>query len=196
VSGVIQCFVLEPTDQAEVFLRRYEGAADGTPLCPVTEPVRYGYHNAHLTIGRTAVPDASKWGGPVRPELAHDDPRWPTHCSCGHPFTPGDIRQHQWEILLRRSDNGELVTLDRAPVGAMWFADWYAFKGPDGRCLVVRTPAGDWIVDSPSSNSRTPWTRTGTPPFVTATPSILFDPERNGGCGYHGWLRDGKLLPA
>lgn len=62
-----------------------------------------------------------------------------------------------------------------------------------GRCLVVQTPAGEWVVDSPSANEKKPWQRTGEPPFVTASPSILFD-GAHGGRAYHGWLRDGQLV--
>lgn len=83
------------------------------------------------------------------------------------------------------------TTLSEAPVGAMWTADWYDFKGPDGHCLVVRTPGGDWIVDGPSMNNDgsrgNPWQRSGEIPKVTANPSIHIPGK------YHGWLREGFL---
>jgi hypothetical protein len=64
--------------------------------------------------------------------------------------------------LYRRSDTGELVTLGDAPVGAMWDAHWMAHgdvrTGPDGITLAIRTPGGDWLVDSEASNcTRTQW---------------------------------------
>ena len=103
-------------------------------------------------------------------------------------FQPGDAWQHNLKRLFT-SDSGLLTTLENSPVGAMWYADdWYPdpWIGPDGKCLVVRTPGGDWIVDGPSSTGGF-WTRTGTVPKVTANPSIHFPGQ------YHGWLRDGFL---
>lgn len=91
------------------------------------------------------------------------------------------------------TDAGE--TIDPAPVGAMWDADWFAgsaFGGlkydryADGVVLCVRTPGGDWLVDGQSSSGGC-WMRTGIIPKVTVTPSIL---QPN----YHGWLRDGHLV--
>ena len=50
---------------------------------------------------------------------------------------------------------------------------------------------GEWCVDGPANNGPG-WDRTGdptaVPPTVTATPSIQCR-------SYHGWLRDGKLVP-
>jgi hypothetical protein len=97
-----------------------------------------------------------------------------------------------------------------APPGAMWFADWLlnedgtmrsrpGHRPPDGHVLVVRVPSRlcigrDWNVDGPANNCPG-WTRTGTPPNVTARPSIgkyLAD----GSFDYHGWLRNGELVDA
>jgi hypothetical protein len=66
------------------------------------------------------------------------------------------------EPLYRRSDTGETLFLYDAPVGAMWDAHWMAHgdvrTGPDGITLVVKTPGGDWLVDSECSNcTRTQW---------------------------------------
>jgi hypothetical protein len=77
----------------------------------------------------------------------------------------------------------------------MWDAWWYSdkHKGPDGKCLVVRTPGGDWIVDAKAIDGNG-WTRTGTPPKVTANPSIGIGHEEGKPWTYHGWLRDGHLV--
>lgn len=88
-----------------------------------------------------------------------------------------------------------------APPGAMWDASWLTglsvcgarpFGGPDGRTFIVRTPGGDWVIDGPSFRDGEPvglgWTRTGEPPRITVTPSIVLP-------GYHAWLRDGSLIP-
>ena len=61
-----------------------------------------------------------------------------------------------------------------APAGAMWFAAGFG--------LVVRTPGGDWMVDSGGGH----WTRSGKPPCITVEPTVLIG-------SYHGRLREGFL---
>jgi hypothetical protein len=107
-------------------------------------------------------------------------------------------------IVWRRGDTGEEFHLGDvecdgvppAPPGAMWYADWYPdsfrTRSPDGRVLIIRTPASDWNVDGPASNCPG-WTRTGTPPNVSATPSIG-QYNADGSFKYHGWLRNGVLV--
>ena len=182
----IECFFLEPTSQAEESLRRY-GAVDGTD-CPDGP-----YHNIDTVIGRVALNDDSNGSGDD--QHPHDDPRWPKSCSCGYVFKDDDHWQHNIKRLFRRSDNAGLTTLRGAPVGAMWYADWLPWKGPDGRCLVVKTPAGDWVVDGPASNSKSKvgWQRSGTPPKITARPSIGMG-DQNGRWTFHAFLTDGKLV--
>jgi hypothetical protein len=99
----------------------------------------------------------------------------------------------------RRVDTGETFLLGQAPVGAMYFADWLVELGdvgPDGHCLIVITPWAPWNVDGgfqiPSPGK---WTRTGTPPKVTAHPSIGQGRRPDGSWTYHAWLRDGQLVP-
>ncbi len=95
----------------------------------------------------------------------------------------------------------EGADVNTAPPGAMWNADWYrgekhdsglAYdRNPDGWVLCVMTPAGPWLVDGPSFVNRVEsgsWSRTGTIPNVTATPSIHIPGK------YHGWLRNGYLV--
>ena len=182
----IRCFFLEPTGFARRFLRRYVPAAADRP-CPLV----YGYHDADVLIDVVASGAVS---GDLHP---HDDPRWPSRCACGHAFEPGDEWQLFHRDLYARRDTGEQTTLSEAPHGAMWYADWFSdYKGPDGHTLVVKTPGGDWIVDMPPGGKGRPWTRTGAPPDVTATPSIAIgrDPPGDGPWKYHGWLRDGYLV--
>jgi hypothetical protein len=86
-------------------------------------------------------------------------------------------------------------TLREAPAGAMWDAHWFedTWSGPDGRSLMVKLPFGhEWLIDGPSSSGGR-WSRTGEPPKITVTPSILVKSERG---DYHGWLRDGVLVDA
>lgn len=182
----VECFLLRPSTFAEASLRRFTfgGCSQG---------VGYG-HNAVVPIGVEPYPFSDLDGEPGL-GIGHDDPRWPTTCSCGYVFKPEDEWQHNLVRLYFRSDHLAMrTTLGEAPVGSMWFADWFDWKGPDGHCLVVKTPGGDWIIDGPSRNSDgtkgNPWTRTGEAPKVTANPSIHFPGK------YHGWLINGWLEEA
>jgi hypothetical protein len=90
----------------------------------------------------------------------------------------------------------------------MWFAPWLAecdaYRGLDGRTLMVKLPGDhDWIVDGPASNCTIPddkvhkcWVRHGEAPNITV--------DKNGHTcnagagsiaipGYHGFLRNGQL---
>lgn len=102
----------------------------------------------------------------------------------------------------------DFLTLDQLPPGAMWYADWYKRKGPDGHHLIVKTPGGIWHIDGRANNCTRPndkehycWVRHGVPPDITI--------DKNGntcGCGhsidqgpgysnYHGFLTNGFLVP-
>lgn len=193
----IRCFWLEPTDRWELSLRRYVVSHDTARQCAASG---VGYHHAEAVIGRGTARAAPKLhdGKPLSGDVfPHDDPRWPARCACGYEFRAADKWQFNARALYRRSDTGELVTIRGAPVGAMWDAHWMGerWRGPDGIALCVRTPGGDWLVDGPSYEdgrvqAERGWSRSGTPPHVTVLPSIEI-PGR-----YHGFLRDGKLVPA
>ena len=102
--------------------------------------------------------------------------------------------------------DGKKAAFEDLGPGAMYFADWYQRKGPDGHHLIVITPGGPWHVDGRASNCTRPtdyvhycWVRHGEPPNITV--------DKNGdtcGCGcsigqgpgfrdYHGFLRNGRL---
>lgn len=188
----VKCFMLTPTARAARFLRRFWSVDTGLRLC---EPS--GYHDEAMRIEDTEL---IREGRSVRIEpmdWPKGDPRWPTRCHCGHEFDDKEVRQLFYLPIYRTPDGREVTIhatpprgIETAPVGSMWFADWYAevgWKGPDGRSLVVRTPGGDWAIDGPSNNGNG-WTREGEPPFVTARPSILIDGR------YHGFLTNGELI--
>jgi hypothetical protein len=99
--------------------------------------------------------------------------------------------------------DGREVQFEEVPPGALWKGkpiDGYAIPGDDGEVWYCMTPGGAWCIDSipgfgtgaPSdSNPGRKWQRTGTAPKFTVTPSIVIGrPEK-----YHGWLRDGQLIP-
>lgn len=182
----IHCFFLTPVEQSDVIFRRYRSSDYGK--ADIACPGKMGYCTTTVVVERVSVGNNS-YRKPDDEKKA--DPRWPKKCEdCGYEYQPEDHWQWGERQLYERSDTKELVALQEAPVGAMWNADW--LKGshrikdrPDGLVLTVRTPDGDWVIDGGSSNGNG-WERTGEPPMITASPSII--------CGsYHGWLRNGVL---
>lgn len=109
---------------------------------------------------------------------------WPDRCECGK----AEIR---WEQLWVAPATGEMRPLERWGAGAMfeaWWMDYPAWHGPDGICLIVRTPAGDWHPD----HAKQKWSRTGDPrkpETLSISPSILFPTEI-----FHAHLVAGKLV--
>lgn len=194
VSSIL-CFWLAKTDLFEFSLRRYSSAT-AERVCSG----KYGYHNASVVIGQGNADQAAKRhdGIPCCGNFfQHDDPRWPTKCEyCeDYTFTDDDEWQYNAHHLLVRVDTGEHFTQHNAPVGAMFDCDWLegadGYKRIDGITLMVKTPDGEWCVDGPSYSggkvNGPGWTRTGTVPKITASPSILMT-------NYHGWLREGFLV--
>jgi hypothetical protein len=192
----IKCFYLEPTSQFSQHLRRFTYTSK--QACP-------GCTSGHDAWFR--IEDAEQRS--PSDKHPHDDSRWPTKCAkCDYAFQEGDEWQLFVQTIYRRTDTGELMTLRDAPPGAMWDAEWIKkYKtdslGPDGRYLIVKTPGGDWAVDSRASNCTRPddnehrcWCRHGT------VPDIHVDKDGNtcaAGAGsimcgdYHGFLRHGYL---
>jgi hypothetical protein len=204
----IPCYFLAELEQPAYrsWLRVYEGVEKGEQKCERNGG--YGYHNALILIGDFQGEPPSS--GPD-PQADPADQRWPAKCDhCDHVFGQKAFRGTHNHYLYRRSDNGELTTIDEATPGAMWWAPWLSdsehWRGFDGRTLVVRLPGRhDWIVDSVASNCTKPndrthrcWIRTGEPPNVTVgksggntcsagAGSILTDK-------WHGFLRGGYLV--
>jgi len=120
------------------------------------------------------------------------DLRLPVQCLCGRPFTEADHWQVRVDRLYSGSPDGKLYALNDKdlPPGAMWDAPWFGASGwvaSDGKSLVVQLPSGTaFPIDAPSHDGER-WTRTGTPPNVSVTPSI------NEVGRYHGNLTDGVL---
>lgn len=206
----IRCFLIEPTERVQQRLRRYgpPGRWDAEQQkqvydapCPLNS-----YHNAEVRI--EDVPVRYSKHGYIENGVegwAHDDPRWPIACACDYVFQPTDEWQLFCDQIYRRVDTGEEMTLRDALAGAMWRAAWmsgFVHSQDDGPPLVIKTPGGEWCIDhceskcpqmgKPLDPSHHCWTRSGTVPDVTASPSILIGaPAR-----YHGWLRSGWLEDA
>lgn len=153
------------------------------------------------------------------PSLSDENLPWPTACGCGFEFTRDNSRRSAGgNAAYRRNDTGEIIEhLSQAPIGACWDLECYRdrefFKndghpywvGEDGRILCVKTPGGDWIIDSRASNctmkddmAHRCWVRHGKPEDGT------LHVDKNGKtcsagagsivCGsYHGFLHNGHL---
>jgi hypothetical protein len=197
--------MLIPTDRVEVSLRRFSLSKAGS--------TDTHYHSKSVVIDqrdKSECPKLTDNGNLVHGDLHdHADPRWPTACDCGYQFTGEDEWQFSPQSLYRVGDTDVLTTLGDAPVGSMWYADWFEsierFRGPDGKVLVVKCPGNhDWIIDSQANNCTLPndtvhkcWVRHGVPPNVTV--------DKNGhtcaaGAGsiqvpnWHGFLINGYLV--
>lgn len=125
----------------------------------------------------------------------------------------GEESPHQW----KRVDTGEIFdNVSELPAGAIWEAPWMGerFKiNGDGPVYVVKLPDGrEWIPGSEAANctrrgdDHDCWCVHGDAPNLTvdkepepgrttcATGSGSIGPSR-GRRGWHGWLRQGKLIP-
>lgn len=206
----IKCFFLEPVNKQRIFLRRYcytrtadNHHHDASVFWKDIDLVGSGISSCEMDVcsdDKDYCPDLS---------LA-----WPAKCdSCDYIFSESDVWHRFVQHLYRRKDNGELITLREAPVGAMYYADWLDDcddypKGPDGRVLEVIVPDGIskgrvWSPDERASNCTMKedkihrcWVRHGVPPEITV--------DKNGytckaGAGsiisgkWHGFLKNGYL---
>lgn len=160
----MKVFWLEPTNWYELSLRRYtateyelrdDGEKDWEkPIrlaCPLIDG-KYSYHTVSVVLDRIQS-ETHPTSGDLFP---HDDPRWPAQCGCGFAFRDRDEWQVNYHLLYSGALDGQLYTLRTAPIGAMWDAHWMQRTGPDGITLVVKTPGGDWMVDSEATNCTDP----------------------------------------
>lgn len=204
----IKCFLLEPTDTVQLWLRRYSSRSK----CP-----GHYCHDAQVRIDDAPAIWSDRHGRTslgARPEkFSKSYPLWPLKCGhCGYEFSRRhDVFQVSQHLIYRRADDGSLVTLRDAPIGAMWYADWFLvdgsniWRGPDGHSLCVRLPGNhDWLVDGRASNCTMPndkehkcWVRHGKPPVVTVDKKGLTCAAGAGSIGvpgWHGFLRNGELV--
>lgn len=217
----IKCFLVEETGVGEVSLRRFTFTKNGE--CPGR---KWG-HDASIVIGEQEMKYRED-GTIVAPkDVDREDPRWPVKCEhCDYVFQPDDEWQTNIRAFFESKDpdipwHGTQWTM---PPGAMWYPSWLQPRhnytdsvnpsnhpkrwqtGPDGKCLMVNTPGGDWIIDSravnctmPEDNEHRCWVRHGEPPNITVDKNGLTCGAGGGSiqCGdYHGYLRDGWLVDA
>ena len=168
-------------------LRRYRRGDSND--CPV-----HGYHDAIAQIG-----EVSEAADAIGDNWPHDDPRWPQACDCGYRFVQEDRWQRNDCRIVRLPDGAEFTwwgSFGRTvPPGTMVRADWYDEYAhhPQGveSWLIALPDGGEWITSSKASGGGY-WTVTGTPPNITASPSIFHNAPK----GWHGFVRNGELVPA
>lgn len=212
----VQCFLLEPTNRVKRKLRRYSNnnrwdSALNKSVYDNPCPLSGGYHDAETLIedGLAEMTDngSYKGGGDFWP---HDDPRWPMHCACGYAFPDSDAWQLFNELVYRRTDTGDEMTLRDAAPGAMWWCPWMGdcWHPQLGKLFSVKLPDGtDWMPDMQASNCTMPddhnqerhhcWVIEGaTLPRITVGKGGV---TCGAGAGsiqstrYHGFLRNGYL---
>lgn len=196
----IKCFLLIATPYQRFSLRRFVWSETENKC-----PLRHGYHDASVVIGQTLIETPSTT---IQSHIDKTDQRWPIHCDCGYEFTNEDQWQHFMEPLYSRQDNREAIyTLNDAPVGAIWQCTWYediqSMRGTDGKSYCVKTPGGDWVIDSQASNCTMPtdtvhkcWVRHGEPPMFTVDKNGNTCAAGGGSIqmgNYHGHLINGEL---
>lgn len=228
----MKCFWLEPVDppMERFWLRRYRSSLREDEPCPKM-PGQYSYHQAMTLVGDgPAHYEDRTYSGTEKAYKVlvedmqpppRDDSRWPTLCICSFPFTPDDAWQLFSRQLYRRTDTGEVMTVEEAPVGALWNAWWMAdvagkhavkdgvevggwlFANPDGLVIMCKTPGGEWCIDSRANNCTMPndnnhhcWVRHGTPPDLHVDKNGATCQAGAGSIqcrGYHGFLHNGHL---
>jgi hypothetical protein len=92
---------------------------------------------------------------------------------------PGDM----WYLPAMTADAENEAFYTKHTFSPEYLRDHRANRPP----LMVALPDGEfWMVDQRFRGKASGWTVTGSPPAITARPSIVSD-------GYHGWLTDGVL---
>lgn len=175
-----KCFLVKETNRYQYRLRRYCSITDGIEKCP-----KGSYHDASVVIGIVERSDH-----PVIESVELDDlgdEPWPTHCdSCGMEF--GFSHCQRWYDQMFCAEDGREWPIRELPPGAIFHASWRddVDKPKDGKAWAVILPDRQtWYIDSEPNNGGR-WIRSGEPPLLTVSPSILTP-------GYHGFLKNGIL---
>lgn len=205
MSDRVKCFVVTANRTLKVRLRRFS-VDDGE--CPSQE--NYGYHQAQVDWGTYDLqPGQDTPPISTRETLVpHEDPRWPTKCSCGVEFKDADNKQTRFDVVYA-DDKGNTWTRRDLPPGALYRAteleDNKSFCGTDNQSWVAVLPDGvHWNIDGTCGNCTKPsdeehkcWCRHGEAPNFTVN-KVGNTCSAGGGSiqtkGYHGFLTEGYLV--
>ncbi len=201
------CVVMEPIDLWDVFLRVYEIRDD--------VPCNIGvYHQALTLLYRKPGREVDSWNEDYSQPIIRDVKdigryEWPKFCTCGYEFSNRAARQYHPIRMWQNQETGEILQRKNFPVGALWRNTWLEsnphYRGEDGQSWSVLTPGGEWAIDGPCSNCTRPtelhhcWCRHGVAPNFTVDKTGNTCSAGGGSIlvgEYHGFLRDGKLVPA
>jgi len=185
----VECFWVDPNGRAERFLRRYRRGEETCDVNPM------GYHTSTASIGEFDMlwtqSDGVQFIAAIDSADYAGDERWPTHCGCGYEFIEDDHWQAYQEPVYVAADGRQALTSHahgrRPTPGAMFDTFWRPeIRKPDGLAISVICPDGTiWCIDDRASSGGF-WTREGTPPVLTVSPSIQTG-------DYHGHLQSGVL---
>ncbi len=200
----LKCHLMEETDMARISLRRYNISIIGTNH----------YHSAmNFLYDEKAVLDVEgclRNNHMNRDFVPEDDPKWPTHCSCGYKFTEADPFQYYTQRLYVNKSTNEILVRDDFKPGAIWENTRAPkfLQGFDGKSIVVICPNGsEWNIDGRANNCTKKednehrcWCRHGTIPNITV--DKIPEPGHStcsagGGSiiagNYHGFLSNGEF---
>lgn len=190
--NAVPLWIAAPTGTCRLSLRRFRHGTDDAGH----------YHNASAVISEDApcTPEDAVTGRPASQErVSRDDPRWPAACPCGEPFRDDDERQVN-ELDWHEGAGGRFTwgtgSWEGIP-GAMIRSPWRDRPGRPPSWTVFLPNGSYWNTNDPSSGDGGKfgpcWEVTGEAPLITVTPSI---DDRDPARPWHGWIRNGELVPA
>ena len=192
----IKCFFLEETNNTRRYLRRYN-----TGRC---EKNKIEFHDTMIFLDIVERKDDEKMV--IGDTMPHNMKEWPKSCVCGYEFRDTDRYQVFLKTEYRRVDEvGKVYVRDEIPVGGMWYADWYPWKGDDGHSLMLMLPGNyEWNIDGRANNCTLPndgehrcWVRHGIPPNITVDKNGKTCSAGGGSImtpNFHGFLRNGYIV--
>jgi hypothetical protein len=197
----IPLVIAELTGEYQRNLRRFTwgSARDGGNTCPGRSTATWqAGHDAFTVIGNVPESESKLVHGD---NWTHDDHRWPEQCAhCGYRFADTDEWQRNDNALYRRPDGVEFVLwgdISQVPAGTMcrlpWADHYMSVRHPQHvESWRIQLPdGGEWVTSQAASGGGF-WTVNGTPPMIDVTPSIWHSQPS----GWHGFIRNGELIPA
>lgn len=221
----IRCFSVVPTGDGYTSITVWEDSPEGKPCVG-----GFDYHRSEYIVERYPLGPHGEYpeGYPTEDEKRAKTPKYCFRCG-NFEFSEERRSQSSWgkgrtwenQMTGERADN-----LNAFGPGAMWYLTWYEIRDKDTNthlgyshpgfektfdhpALCVRTPGGEWVIDSRASNCGNPsdndhkcWPRHGEAPLVTVDKSFGITCGTGGGSivagsgehQYHGFLRDGFLI--